>query len=99
MEERFRSAGLRVTGDWRPEKLGAKIRDWRLAKVPYAAVVGERDAAAGGVSLRDRVDDSQEQIPVEQTIARLLDEVARREVRQVTSGSAGLGEGRRGDEY
>ena len=43
---------LRATADMRNEKLGFKVREAELAKVPYMVVVGEREAAARQVSLR-----------------------------------------------
>jgi threonyl-tRNA synthetase len=43
---------LRATADLRNEKLGFKVREAELAKVPYMVVVGEREAAARSVSLR-----------------------------------------------
>ena len=45
-EAALKGAGFRVTGDYRSEKLGAKIRDAQLKLVPYMFVVGERDAGA-----------------------------------------------------
>jgi len=47
-------AGLRVTVDRRDEKVGAKIRDAQLQKIPYMLVVGDREAEEGGASLRTR---------------------------------------------
>jgi threonyl-tRNA synthetase len=44
--------GFRATADIRNEKLGLKVREAEIAKVPYMAVVGEREAAARSVSLR-----------------------------------------------
>jgi threonyl-tRNA synthetase len=44
--------GLRASADLRNEKLGFKVREAELAKVPYMIVVGEREAAARSVSLR-----------------------------------------------
>jgi threonyl-tRNA synthetase len=44
--------GVRATADLRNEKLGFKVREAELAKVPYMIVVGEREAAARSVSLR-----------------------------------------------
>ena len=44
--------GFRATSDIRNEKLGFKVREAELAKVPYMVVVGEREAAARSVSLR-----------------------------------------------
>jgi threonyl-tRNA synthetase len=46
--------GLRATADLRNEKLGARIRDGELSKVPALLIVGEKEAAAGTVSLRIR---------------------------------------------
>jgi threonyl-tRNA synthetase len=48
------SAGIRAEVDERNEKIGYKIRDARLQKVPYMLVVGAREAKAGKVSVRHR---------------------------------------------
>jgi threonyl-tRNA synthetase len=48
------SAGLRVEVDERGEKLGFKIREAQLAKVPYMLVIGEREEASGEVAVRSR---------------------------------------------
>ena len=50
----LRAAGFRAQGDFRNEKLGYKIRESQLAKVPYALVVGEREADRRQVSPRRR---------------------------------------------
>jgi len=50
----LRNAGVRVETDTSPEKVGAKIRRATLGKVPYMAVVGEREAGAGTVGVRER---------------------------------------------
>ncbi|MGB6044778.1 MAG: threonine--tRNA ligase [Pirellulales bacterium] len=82
IEQQLRDAGLRVTGDYRPEKLGAKIRDWRLAKIPYNAVVGPKDEAAGTLALRSRSDDGdQKPLSIGDAIQLLQAEDAAREVR------------------
>ncbi len=52
--ERLRAADLRVAVDRRPEKIGARIRDAQLAKIPYMLVVGGREAEAGAVAVRAR---------------------------------------------
>jgi threonyl-tRNA synthetase len=48
----LKGAGFRASADLRNEKLGFKVREAELAKVPYMVVVGEREAAARAVSLR-----------------------------------------------
>ncbi|MBI3002936.1 MAG: threonine--tRNA ligase [candidate division NC10 bacterium] len=50
----LREGGLRVDLDARNEKVGFKVREAELQKVPYVLVVGDREAAAGGVSIRAR---------------------------------------------
>jgi threonyl-tRNA synthetase len=54
LRDRLVGAGLRTELDERSEKLGAKIRDGELAKVPVLLVVGAREAEAGGASVRVR---------------------------------------------
>ena len=48
----LKAAGFRASADLRNEKLGFKVREAELSKVPYMAVVGEREAAARTVSIR-----------------------------------------------
>ncbi|MCA9212753.1 MAG: threonine--tRNA ligase [Planctomycetales bacterium] len=83
-------AGFRASGDFRAEKLGAKIRDGQLELTPYMFIVGPRDAEQGVVSVRDRIDGDLGGMPIAQAIAKLSDEVKQRAVRKVYSGSAGL---------
>jgi threonyl-tRNA synthetase len=47
-------AGLRATVDRRDEKVGAKIRDAQLQKIPYMLVVGDREAESASAALRTR---------------------------------------------
>jgi threonyl-tRNA synthetase len=48
----LKASGLRVTLNQDADKIGAKIRNAQLDKVPYMLVLGEKEAAAGGVSVR-----------------------------------------------
>ncbi len=54
LRSRLVGDGLRVEVDERPDKLGAKIRDGELAKVPVLLIVGQREAESGGASVRLR---------------------------------------------
>ena len=56
--EELKALGIRVTADTRNEKLGFKVREAQLAKVPYILVVGEKEAQAGGVNVRLRNGDN-----------------------------------------
>jgi threonyl-tRNA synthetase len=52
VHQALRAAGLRVTLDDAADKIGAKIRNAQLQKVPYMLVVGEKEAAVGSVAVR-----------------------------------------------
>ncbi|QGG57702.1 threonine--tRNA ligase [Paenibacillus sp. B01] len=54
MRERLAEAGLRADADSRAEKLGSRIREAQLAKIPYMLVVGEAEADAGRAAVRSR---------------------------------------------
>jgi threonyl-tRNA synthetase len=100
VEARLRKAGLRVSGDFRPEKLNAKVREAQLKLIPYMLVVGERDAAAGSVAVRDRIDGDLGTMQLEAAIDKLLSEVTARTVRQKPKlPIAGLSEGSGENEY
>jgi threonyl-tRNA synthetase len=90
VEQKLRAASLRVKGDYRPEKLGAKIRDAQLELIPYMLVVGPRDAEAGTISLRDRLEGDLGALPIATAIQRLQKEILERRVRKTFSGSANL---------
>jgi threonyl-tRNA synthetase len=54
IRDRALELGIRVELDLRNEKVNAKIRDAQLSKVPYMLVLGDREAAAGTLSVRHR---------------------------------------------
>ncbi|MHB2026102.1 MAG: threonine--tRNA ligase [Elusimicrobiota bacterium] len=54
LRARLDALGLRAALDTRPEKLGAKIRDAQMEKIPYMVVLGPKDVAAGTLSVRLR---------------------------------------------
>ncbi|PYP73796.1 MAG: threonine--tRNA ligase [Gemmatimonadetes bacterium] len=77
--EALRAAGLRVHVDDRSDTLNYKIRDAETHKVPYMAVVGQREAEAGSVAVRARgAGKKQEVLPVEEFVRRLVNEVRSR---------------------
>jgi threonyl-tRNA synthetase len=76
--ERLRAAGLRVELDDRNEKLGYRIREAQLQKIPYMLVVGERESREGTVSLRRRTGEDLGQLPLERVIAEATTEVSTR---------------------
>ena len=67
---KLRAAGLRVVVDDSNEKLGAKIRDAQLQKIPYMLIVGEKESTAGTVSLRTRTGGDQGSVSIDDFIAQ-----------------------------
>ena len=74
----LRHAGLRVTSDFRNERIQAKIRDAQLDLVPYMLVVGPRESQQNTASLRCRVQGDLGSMSLDDAIAKLLDERDRR---------------------
>jgi threonyl-tRNA synthetase len=66
---KIRAAGLRVETDESNEKLGAKIREAQLKKIPYMLVVGEKEVAAGTVSVRKRTGGDQLSMSIDEFVA------------------------------
>lgn len=90
VESELKAAGFRVSGDYRPEKIGYKIREAQLEKIPYMLVVGEKEQTAGSVAVRDRVDGDLGAMTVAELRRRLDEEVRDKRIRQVSTASAGL---------
>ena len=75
---RLESAGLRADLDERQEKIGYKIREAQLQKVPYMLVIGDREAAEGTVSVRSRAGGDQGSKPVGEFVTAAVSEAASR---------------------
>ena len=84
--KQLEDGGLKVTVDSRDGKVQAKIRDAQLDLVNYMAVVGPKEAEAGAIALRDRIDGDLGTMPVAEAIAKLKQEIAARTVRQAVTG-------------
>ena len=69
-------AGVRASIDDRNEKIGRKIRDNEIKRVPYMVVVGEKEAAEGLVSMRKQGGGEQATMKVEEFAKRINEEVA-----------------------
>jgi threonyl-tRNA synthetase len=76
--ESLKKQGFRVETDLRNEKIGFKIREHTLARVPYLLVVGDREVENGTVAVRSRSGEDLGSISVEVLSQRLGDEVASR---------------------
>src|SRR6266446_994124 len=84
----LRAARIRAELDDRNEKLGYRIRDAQIRKVPYMLVVGEREAQSGAASLRRRTGEDVGAVPVERIVAELSAEISSRSA-TLTVGRAG----------
>jgi threonyl-tRNA synthetase len=78
VRDQLAAAGLFVELDDRQEKIGYKIREAQLQKVPYMLVVGDREAEQGTVSVRSRAGGDQGSRAVDEFIAAARDEIARK---------------------
>jgi threonyl-tRNA synthetase len=72
---RLVEAGLRAQVDERQEKIGYKIREAQLQKIPYMLVVGDREAAEGAVAVRSRTGGDLGSQPLEAFVASAREEV------------------------
>ncbi|OGK76117.1 MAG: threonine--tRNA ligase [Candidatus Rokubacteria bacterium GWC2_70_24] len=75
---RLREARIRAELDDRNEKLGYRIREAQVRKVPYMLVVGEREAQNGTASVRRRTGEDAGAIPVERIVSDLAAEIGSR---------------------
>ncbi len=79
INEKLAQNGIRVELDTRNEKIGYKIREAQLEKVPYMLVAGEKEQAEGTVSVRSRKNGDQGAMPVDEFIEKILLEIKNRE--------------------
>jgi threonyl-tRNA synthetase len=85
VRDRLKAAGLRVDLDERQEKIGYKIREAQLQKVPYMLVVGDRESAEGTVSVRTRAGGDQGASTIEAFITASREEIAHKGRATVTT--------------
>jgi threonyl-tRNA synthetase len=70
VESELKAVGFRVETDARNEKMNAKIRDFANQKIPYILVFGDKEEAAGSVSVRTRGKGDQGSMPLAEFIAK-----------------------------
>lgn len=82
VEAKLKENGILVTTDNRSEKIGYKIRESRLAKVPYMLVVGQKEAEEGIVSVRSRFAGDEGQKTLDAFIDQICKEIRTKEIRK-----------------
>ncbi len=79
VQKKLQAAGIqRVEIDDRSEKIGYKIREAQLEKVPYMIVAGDKDIENGVISVRSRKDGDIGQMKLEELIAKLTEEIEKK---------------------
>lgn len=81
--EALKAAGIRAEIDTKAEKIGYKIREARLQKIPYMLIAGAKEEEEGLVSVRSRFMGDEGQKPLEAFIADIVKEIETREARKV----------------
>ena len=76
VEAKLAAVGIRVTTDLRSEKIGYKIREAQLDKIPYMLVIGQKEAENGTVSVRSRKQVDMGAMSVEDFLTLALKEIA-----------------------
>ncbi len=82
VEQELKDNGILATTDHRAEKIGYKIRETRLAKVPYMLVVGQKEEEEGLVSVRSRFAGDEGQKTLEEFMDQISKEIRTREIRK-----------------
>ena len=75
VEEYLQAKGIRVSVDDRSEKIGYKIREAQLQKVPYMLVIGDKEIEANAVGVRSRTDGDIGQMKLDEFVEKVVDEV------------------------
>ncbi len=76
MESAMTAAGMRVTSDLRNEKIGYKIREAQLEKIPYMLVIGAKEAESGTVAVRSRKQGDMGAMTLDDFMTMALKEIA-----------------------
>jgi len=76
--ERLKKAGIRAAADLRNEKIGFKIREHTLQRVPYLLVAGDREVEAGAVAVRTRTGKDLGTLNVDDLIEQLSSDIKQR---------------------
>ena len=80
--EDLKEAGIRAEIDSRAEKIGYKIREAQMKKIPYMLVVGAKEEEEGKVSVRSRFAGDEGQCGLEEFIEQIKEEVAAKKLRE-----------------
>ena len=83
LTQKLQNAGIRVKADLRNEKIGFKIREHTLRRVPYMLVCGDKEVEAGKVAVRTRRGKDLGSMDVNEVIEKLQQEIRSRSLKQL----------------
>ena len=83
MNQELKANSICSTVDARAEKIGYKIREARLMKIPYMLVVGEKEEAEGKVAVRSRFLGDEGPKALEEFISAVCKEIRTKEIRKI----------------
>ena len=83
VEQKLKEARIRCSVDQRSEKMGYKIRDARLNRVPFMLVVGAKEQEEGVVSVRSRYLGDEGQKPLDTFIREICEEIRTKQIRKI----------------
>ncbi|MBS1272011.1 MAG: Threonine--tRNA ligase [Candidatus Marinimicrobia bacterium] len=81
LKDKFFDAGIRVEVDARNEKVGAKIREAEVQKIPYMGIIGDREVENGTISLRQHTIGDVGALPVSEVLDKLLVKIEEKQMR------------------
>lgn len=81
MEQKILAAGIRVKTDDRNEKIGYKIREAQMEKIPYMLVVGDKELENGAVSVRSRSEGDQGSMPLDEFVKMAAAKIGTKAIR------------------
>ncbi|HCN6942232.1 His/Gly/Thr/Pro-type tRNA ligase C-terminal domain-containing protein, partial [Escherichia coli] len=83
LTQKLSNAGIRVKADLRNEKIGFKIREHTLRRVPYMLVCGDKEVESGKVAVRTRRGKDLGSMDVNEVIEKLQQEIRSRSLKQL----------------
>ncbi len=78
LADRLKAQGVRAEADLGADRMNAKIRKAQILKVPYMAVLGDREVQSGAVALRKRDGSRNDALPVDEFVTLVLDRIKTR---------------------
>ncbi len=83
VEQELKENQIRCMVDERSEKIGYKIREARLKKIPYMIIVGQNEEEENLISLRSRFKGDEGQMPLNEFVSSICEEIRKKEIRKV----------------